>query len=123
IGLTAAGFTGLLAASPRAWAQSAAGDNETIISAKAMHSDQTAGIVTATGKVEISRSGYILHADKVTYDQKTGVMHANGHVAMLTPAGDVQFAESEDITGDMKQAFIRNLGILFPDNSRLAAKT
>lgn len=97
-------------------------DKETIISAKQMHSDQATGIVSAIGKVEIARGGYVLHADKVTYNQKTGVMHAEGHVAMLTPSGDVQFADSEDVTGDMKQAYIQNLGILFPDNSRLAAK-
>lgn len=97
-------------------------DKETTISAKQMHSDQATGIVTATGMVEIAHAGYILHADKVTYDQKSGVMHAEGHVAMLTPSGDVQFADSEDVTGDMKQSFVRNLSILFPDSSRLSAK-
>jgi len=96
--------------------------NETLITAQHMSSDQDAGIVTATGKVEISRSDYILHADKVTYNQKTGVMHAEGHVALLDPSGEVEFADREEITGDMKQAFAENVGILFPDNSRFAAK-
>lgn len=101
-----------------AWADDAS-DKETVISARSMHADQNTGIVTATGRVEIARAGYILHADQVTYDQKKGVMHAEGHVAMLTPAGDVQFADAEDVTGDMKQAFIQNIAILFPDNSRM----
>ena len=39
-------------------------------------------------------------------------------VAYRTPGGDVQFSDAEDITGDMKQAFAQNIGILFPDNSR-----
>lgn len=99
------------------------GGEGTIISSQSMHSDQASGIMTAQGKVEISHANYILHADKVTYNQKTGVMHAEGHVAMLTPEGDVQFAQSEDVTGDLKQAFIRNVAILFSDNSRLAART
>jgi len=97
-------------------------DKETIISAKAMQSDQATGIVTATGKVEIARGGYVLHADKVTYDQRNNLMHAEGHVAMLTPSGEVEFSDAEDVTGDMKQAFAQNVGILFPDNSRLAAQ-
>ncbi len=87
-----------------------------------MHSDQDSGILTATGHVEIAKAGYILHADKVTYDQNTGVMHAEGHVAMLSPDGDVQFSDAQEVTGDMKQAFAENIGVLFPDNSRMAAR-
>ena len=121
IPLTAAVAFGLLATVASANAGSE--DNETIISARSMHSDQAAGIVTAAGKVEIARNGYILHADKVTYDQKSNVMHAEGHVAMLAPSGEVQFADNEDVSGDMKQAFIQNVSILFPDNSRMVAKS
>jgi LPS-assembly protein len=94
---------------------------ETLISAKQMTSDQTTGIVTAMGHVEIMHGDYILHADKVTYNQKTGVMRAEGHVALLAPTGEVQFADQEEITGDMRQAFAENIGILFPDSSRLSA--
>jgi len=96
---------------------------ETLITAKQMHSDSETGIMTATGKVEIVRGDYVLHADKVTYNQETGIMTADGHVALLTPTGEVEFSNHEEITGDMKQAFATNIGILFPDNSRLAATT
>ena len=96
---------------------------ETLITAKQMHSDAATGIITATGKVEIVRGDYVLHADKVTYDQKSGVMTADGHVALLTPSGEVEFSTHEQITGDMKQAFAENIGILFPDNSRMAGVT
>jgi LPS-assembly protein len=101
----------------------AAHEGETLISATQMHADSENGIVTATGKVEIVRSDYILHADKVTYDQNSGVMTADGHVAILAPSGDVEFADHEQVTGDMKQAFAQNIGILFPDNSRMAGLT
>ncbi|MDR3425777.1 MAG: LPS assembly protein LptD [Alphaproteobacteria bacterium] len=103
--------------------EAASHTGETLITAKQMHSDSAAGIITAIGKVEIVRGDYVLHADKVTYNQKTGVMTADGHVALLTPTGDVEFAEHEEITGDMKQAFAQNVGILFLDNSRMAAQT
>ncbi len=96
---------------------------ETFITAQQMHSDSANNLVTATGKVEIVRGDYVLHADKVIYNQTTGVMIADGHVAMLTPSGEVQFADHQEITGDMKQAFVANVGILFPDNSRMASRT
>jgi LPS-assembly protein len=96
---------------------------ETLITADNMKSDQNTNTVIAIGHVEIARGNYVLHADKVTYFQKTGVMRAEGHVAMLTPSGEVQFSDKQDITGDMKQAFAENVGILFSDNSRLIAPT
>ena len=98
-------------------------EGETLITAKQMHSDSETGIVTATGSVEIVRANHVLHADTVTYNQKTGVMTADGHVALLMPTGEVEFAEHQEITGDMKQAFAENVGILYPDNSRVAAVT
>lgn len=97
-------------------------EGETLISAQQMHSDSVTGIVTASGEVELVRGDYVLHADKVTYNQKTGIMTADGHVATLMPTGEVEFADHQEITGDMKQAFGREVGILFPDNSRMAAK-
>ena len=96
--------------------------SETLITARQMKSDDPNGIVTAVGNVEIVRSGYILHADKVTYNRNTDVMRAEGNIALLYPTGEVEFADKQEITGDMKQAFAENVGILFPDNSRLAAR-
>jgi LPS-assembly protein len=95
---------------------------KTLITAKQMRSDAETGIITASGKVEIVYNDYVLHADEVTYNQKTNVMAADGNVALLTPSGEIQFADHQEITGDMKQAFAVNVGILFPDNSRMAAK-
>ncbi|MDD3370859.1 MAG: LPS assembly protein LptD [Alphaproteobacteria bacterium] len=96
---------------------------KTLISAQEINSDSETGIVTAAGKVEIVYNDYLLHADKVSYDRNTDVMAADGHVALLTPSGEVEFADHQEITGDMKQAFAQNVGILFPDNSRMAART
>jgi len=97
-------------------------ETETLISATRMNFDQNTNIATAAGHVEIARGGYVLHADKVIYDQNKDIMHAEGHVALLHPGGEVSFADEEEITGDMKQAFVKNLGVLFPDNSRMAAR-
>lgn len=111
-------LTNILAATPENYNHK----DETLIAAQQMHSDSATNIITATGKVEIVRGDYVLHADTVTYNQKTAIMTADGHVAILTPTGEVEFAQHEEITGDMKQAFGEQVGILFPDNSRMAAR-
>lgn len=104
-------------------ARAAARKDETLITAQRMRTDDAQGLTIAEGKVEIVRGDYILQADRVTYNTKTGVMAADGHVALTTPTGEVEFAEHQEISGDMKQAFVRKMGILFPDNSRMAAAT
>ena len=98
-------------------------EKETLISATHMSFDQNTNVAVATGHVEIAHAGYVLHADKVTYDQNKDIMHAEGHVAMLHPDGEVSFANEEEVTGDMKQAVAKNISVLFPDNSRLSART
>ncbi len=96
--------------------------DQTLITAKQMRSDDAAGIVTASGNVEVVRNDHLLHADTVSYDKNTGVIAASGHVAVLTPSDNVEFASHQEISSDMKQGFARDVGILFPDNSRMAAK-
>ena len=98
-------------------------EDETLITSQQMHSDSATGIMLAMGKVEIVHGDHMLHADTVTYNQKTGVMTADGHVVLLMPSGEVEFADHQEISGDMKQAFAERIGILYPDNSRVAAVT
>ncbi len=97
--------------------------DKTLISAQQMHSDSETGIVTASGKVEVVYNDYVLHADKITYNQQTDVVVAEGNVALLMPTGEVVFSDRQEVTGDMREAFAQNVGILFPDNARMAART
>ncbi len=103
-------------------AESSGDGNETLITAEQMSSDSETGIVTAKGKAEVVHAGYVLHADKITFNQKTNVLTADGHVVLQLPGGEIEFADHQEITGDMKQAFARNIGVLFTDNSRMAAR-
>lgn len=98
------------------------GAEETLITAEQMSSDSETGVVTAKGKVEVVYGAYVLHADRVSYDQKRNVITADGHVMLLLPSGEIEFADHQQITGDMKQAYARNAGVLFTDNSRMAAR-
>lgn len=83
--------------------------------------DKAQGIVTATGNVEIAQGERILLADKVTYDENTDKVSASGNVTLLDPSGEVMFADYVELKDEMRDGLVRDIRILFSDNSRFAA--
>lgn len=79
------------------------------------------GIVTATGKVEISQGKRILLADKLTYNENTRVVAASGNVSLLEPSGEVVFADYMELDDQFTQGYIQTLNLVFSDTSRAAA--
>jgi len=92
-----------------------------LITADEVVYNEELGVVTARGKVEISQGNRILVADAVSYNVRTDVVTASGEVALLEPSGEVLFADYAEVTGDLREAFIRDVGVLLTDNSKLAA--
>jgi len=114
----------LLFAPPDAGAQGlpAADSGEpALIEADSITYEETLGIVTARGNVQISQGGRVLVADSVSYNINTDVVTASGNVALLEDTGDVLFANYMEVTGDLKEGFIRDIRVLMIDNSRMAA--
>jgi len=98
------------------------GPKEPLLEADDLSFDEKAGIVTATGHVEVAIGDQIMRADKIIYNKNTDVVRAMGHIALTQASGEILYAEHIEITSDMKEAFLTKIGILFPDNSRLVAK-
>lgn len=122
--LRAAALAGasLLALAPHAAAQDVIKPGEQILlRAPEVSYDSANGIVTASGRVEISAGGRVLLADEVVYNQKTGIVTARGNVSLSEPDGDVAFAEEIVVTDDFRDGVIDTLSILLADNSKLAA--
>src|SRR3546814_14769632 len=71
-----------------------------------------------SGNVEISQSDRVLLADKVTYDINADVVTAEGNVTLIQPGGDTVSAEFVELTGDLKEGFIRDIRVLLADNTR-----
>lgn len=92
-----------------------------LITADSVTYNEATGIVTAKGSVEISQSQRVLVADSVSYDVATDVVTASGNVALLEPTGEVLFSDYAEVTGDLREAFVRDVGVLLSDQSRLAA--
>src|ERR1700732_848518 len=85
--------------------------------------DEQLGLTVAKGHVEISQGGEILLADTVSYNQRTDMVTASGHVSLLTPTGEIAFADFMELRDSMNNAFAQNVRMLLADRSRLAAHT
>jgi LPS-assembly protein len=89
-------------------------------SADEMSFDRETGIVTALGDVEIHHLERSMRADKVSYNRNTGVIQASGNVVFTEPTGEKIFGERVEISGDLKDGIIKNIGVILADRSRIA---
>lgn len=92
-----------------------------LFTADELQYDDTLGVVTARGNVELTQDGRTVLADMLVYDQINDIVTAQGNVAVLEPTGEVVFTEFAELTGNLRNAVIGNLGLLLSDNARLAA--
>ncbi len=92
-----------------------------VLTADEVFYDQTLDIVIARGNVEISQEQRLLRADRVTYNQRSQIVTATGNVVLIEPTGEVLFADYAELQDDLRDGFIRDVGILLTDDSRMAA--
>lgn len=78
-------------------------------------------VVTLTGSVEVASDGRTLTADTVSYDQRTGIVTASGHVVIRDTDGTTLTADSVVVTGDLRDGVIENIGVIVDEHTRLAA--
>jgi LPS-assembly protein len=80
-------------------------------------------IVIASGNVVLKREGYSLRADTVSWNRKSGVVTASGNIRSQSPAGDIAYGDSIELTDTLKDGMIENLLLVMADGGRLAAKS
>lgn len=83
--------------------------------------DQKNNLVIASGHVQAWQGGHVLRADKVVYDRTTGTIAATGHVVLMEPDGEVMFADYVELSNDMNDAVLKDMGALLAHNAKLAA--
>jgi len=91
------------------------------LSADNLTYDKGLATVKASGNVEIVYGKRILRADTIIYNQKEDIVTATGRVSLKEPGSETIFGEYMKISGDLKDAVIRNIGIILTDRSRIAA--
>ncbi len=105
----------------RAAAKRVSATEPVLLKADKVSYNRAQSLVIAHGHVEISQGQRILLADNVTYNQNTGKVTASGHVRLLEKNGNVLFGQYVELSDRMRDGFVRDARILFPDNSRAAA--
>jgi LPS-assembly protein len=85
-----------------------------------MSFDREKGIVTASGNVEIRYDDRTLRAESVSYDQNKDIASASGNVILVEPTGERLFGDKMEISGDLKDAVVLNIGMILQDHSRIA---
>ncbi len=96
-------------------------DAPVLITADRLDYDRTKLLVIANGNVRISQGNRVVLADQVIFDQRRRTVTAIGNVSMTEPTGEVGFAKRVEFTNDLKDGVIHQFGLLFPDNTRVAA--
>jgi LPS-assembly protein len=83
--------------------------------------DANARTVTARGHVEISDQDRTLLADEVTYDEVRDLVTASGNVSLQDSTGNVAYADSVELTRDLRAGALSGFAALIGQNARLAA--
>ena len=105
---------------PTTAAQTAA-PNRVLLQADEIDYDTNAGVVTARGHVEVSGEDRTLIADRVTYNENTGAIGATGNVSLQDSTGNVAFADSVELTEDLREGALQGFAALIGERGRLAA--
>ncbi|PIR31634.1 MAG: hypothetical protein COV36_07685 [Alphaproteobacteria bacterium CG11_big_fil_rev_8_21_14_0_20_44_7] len=91
------------------------------IEADRLDYEHVEGIVTASGKVEILKGETVLFADKITYNQKTNIVEAEGNVALAGPDGNAVFVDKFTLKDDLSEGVIKYFRARLDDGSLIAA--
>jgi LPS-assembly protein len=94
---------------------------ETHFSADTVRYDQKNQQIIAEGNVIVSREGRTLKAQKIVYTQPTNSVAATGHITLTDTANNTLYADSAEITDDLKEGIIEQIRVRFADESRLLA--
>jgi LPS-assembly protein len=78
-------------------------------------------LVTAQGRVRMARDGNYLAADRVSWDQRSGRVTAEGNVVVMTPEGDKLIGDKVDLTDSLRDGTVENLLIVLEGGGRIAA--
>lgn len=83
--------------------------------------DPDSDLISADGRAVMIHQGYRLSADRLTYNRGDGTMTASGNVELIDPGGNRYTMNDIEVTGGMKQAFVRSLALHAADGSLVMA--
>jgi len=94
-----------------------------ILNAEKIVNNNNESKVVATGNVEVIQGKEVLRADYLEFDKIKNKAYVKGNVSILDENGVVYFADYAEVDKGFKNGLSKNISILFPDNSKMAAST
>jgi len=85
--------------------------------------DDKGGITTAQGNVEIRYNGRTLRADKLVYNDQTGVVRGYGHIIIVNADGTTEYATEIVLDDDLKAGVALGFSARLQQNVKIAAAT
>jgi LPS-assembly protein len=79
------------------------------------------GLTTANGNIEVRYNGRTLRADKLVYDDKTGIIRGYGHIVIVEPDGSQEFADEVVLDDEMKAGVALGFSARLQENVKIAA--
>jgi LPS-assembly protein len=83
--------------------------------------DREAGLLVATGNVEVLYRGRVLRASRITYDEAADEIRAEGPIVLTDPDGGVLLADAAALTPDLTEGLISSARLLIAGKLQLAA--
>lgn len=83
--------------------------------------DDDAGITTANGNIEVRYNGRTLRADKLVYNDKTGVIRGYGHIVIIGDDGTSEFADEVVLDDEMRAGVALGFSARLQQNVKIAA--
>ena len=93
------------------------------LSADTISKNEENNTIKAVGNVTITNNQYKLKANEIKYYLKEKKVFAKGNVIIFEENRNVIYATEAELSSDLKSNFIKNIGVLLSDNSRLAASS
>ena len=93
------------------------------LSADTVSKNEENSTIKAEGNVSLTNNQYKLKADKITYYLKEKKVFVKGNVIIIEKNTNTIYATEAELSSDLKSNFIKNIGVLLSDNSRLAASS
>lgn len=91
------------------------------LEADTLTSDEDTHRLTAKGAVEARWRGRVLRADELDYDNQSGIVNARGHVVLIDPDGNAQYAEALSLKKDQTEGFALGFATRLQDEVKIAA--
>ena len=93
------------------------------LSADTIIKNEKNNTIKANGNVSITNNQYKLKADEIIYYLEDKKVLAKGNLIIFEKNANVIYASEAELSNDLKNNFIKNIGVLLSDNSRLAASS